>query len=119
MRLVFLMYLVILIGGMAAILGFDIFRIIQREKLVEGILALPIERRNRYITAEKNLIRLFAASLSPFFGLLIIFPLSLFLFLRPIFIIGTIIMVLMVAIIALEFLFRKWVVNRIDARLNQ
>ena len=119
MGLMFSIFFAILTVGMTAILCFGFFRIAQREKLVEGILALPIERRNRYIAAERNLVRLFSVSLLPLFCLLIIFPLSLFFFLRPIFVSGTTIIVLMVIISAQEFLFRKWIVNRIDIKLKQ
>jgi len=118
MELVFSVSFAVLSVGCAIILVFALFRIIQREKLVEGILSLSFERRNRYITAERNLVRLLAVLLLPLSSLLIVFPLSLFFLLRSVFISGTIFMVLMVVTDVQEYLFRKWVLNRIEQQEN-
>jgi hypothetical protein len=109
----------IISAGAVAALMFMLPRFIKRKKLVQEILALPIEARFHLITSEKQLVRLFNIGLWLFIVVLIILPISFFYFLRPVFIPGTICMALMTGGTLYEFLFRKWLVTQIEKDSKQ
>jgi hypothetical protein len=118
MGIIFSAFFTIILVGLIAVLIFALFRYTQREKLVEGILARSPKSRNRFLSAEKQVVSSLAVFLWSLPFDLVVLLLSLYLFLRPIFIIGTIIIVLIALVCLQEYLFRKWLIAQIAEKLE-
>jgi hypothetical protein len=93
-----------------------VFSYIYREKHVAAFLKLPDANRERLIKAYKNSAKALKAALwlSPIYLLLI--PATFVYFLRDRFIVSVICTVLFVIIILYEYLYRKWLINRLESK---
>jgi hypothetical protein len=119
MAKVFSVFFLILSSGWIIVSVFALRRDSQREKSIEEVVGLPVESRLRFLSSERLLVRLFGIALWLSSFILIIVPLSLFFFLRPAFASGTICMTLMAAMVLHEFVFRRWLLNRVVNQLEQ
>src|SRR6266508_1469613 len=87
--------------GLALFLVFAIFRYIYKEKYrgkyIESINKLPEANRERFIKSERLTVNLFRVALWLFPFYLIFIPLAIYFYLRDIFLITSVSMVLLVA----------------------
>ena len=106
--------------GLALFLVFAIFRYIYKEKYrgkyIESINKLPEANRERFIKSERLTVNLFRVALWLFPFYLIFIPLAIYFYLRDIFLITSVSMVLLVATFWEEYFFRKWLMNHLESR---
>ena len=97
--------------GFALVLLFAIFRYIFKGKYAESFSKMPDATRERLLSTDIVLIKIFSILLwfSPFY--LIFFPIVLFAYFKDFALVGTICMVLFFIMLLQEYLFRKWLGN--------
>jgi cobalamin synthase len=87
---------------------FAIWRFFYREKYALSFSKLPDANKERFVKSEQNLAKLFRTSLwlTPLY--LVILPLVLYIYSRDIFLVATVCMILLVAVLWEEYSFHKW-----------
>ena len=125
MSLSFLTYLRCLSIGLVVPILLAVVRIIFRQKFVSAFLTVPetnrerfFHARERFINSERRIFRLLRLVFWPTLFMTVFFPFFMYVYAPTYFPASAIYMVLFAIAFLLEYFFRKWLLDRLEAGLT-